>query len=837
MIRRIVKLPYLYILFFLFAVSSVFAQQRIELHVLDEDTRAPLQGVSVRVMDNAGGTSTNAEGKALLTSSKSKLTVDLTLIGYMGTQVTLTSGLTNTVYLIPDTHTIDGVSVNVRRKYSNRNNPAVELIDLVIRNKYKNRLSGKAHIQFDQYDKLKLGMVDPPRFFRKGLESLNAMFDDVDTVTIPGKSLFTLYQEENVSNVYSQKDPSRFKKRIHQQKKTEFNPRYVNNPNIQSYLNFMFQPVDIYDESIFMMNKLILSPIADNGKIYYRYYIVDTITNEQGRFIKLNFEPRNKEDLLFSGHLMVSMDGSYAVKESELHIGSSANLNWINEAQLSLNYSPSTDGVMLLDTVKMAVLFGLRGNDAVYGERISVHNNYDLSAALDESVFAGAPIEVIRGVSEDTIDRPIALTRFEEKTYENIEGLMTSRNFNAALSIGYLLAQSYYNMGKFEFGPVEYLYSRNNVEGNRFRLGGRTTPMLSEKIFMEGYLAYGALDNRFKYFLRTAVSLNGESVAQFPAHYMEGTVQSDILEPGRAIGFHRGDSFFESFRRNRPTKWFDTDAYRLRHVVEFGNHVSIATGFTHTRQHTTGDFRLVSSGDPNGVVSDINTSEAHIELRWAPYEKFYYRNLSRENIIEKYPVFTVEYSKGLNGFLGGQYDYDKITASVSKRFFLNQLGFADMTVTGGKIWGTLPYTLLYLPNVRAEPTRHEIVYDLMNSMEFAADEYIKVGFQHQLNGYILNKIPLLKRLRLREIWGAQAFYGRMSPHNNPLNSDRVIDFDTDTDGNAITHNLGGVPYWEGSAGLDNILQVLKVEYVRRFTQTNFPNVNKDRYRVTLSLNF
>lgn len=838
MTRRVVGLPCIYIyIVFLCAISPVFSQQRIEILVLDEDTETPLSGVSIHAVGTDRGVSTDTNGMALLVSPHKETEVVFRLMGYRTVAQKLHADSTNIIYLESDAHTIEGISVSVKRRYSNRNNPAVELIDRVIRNKYKNRLSGQAHIRFEQYDKLKLGMLDPTPFFRKSLASLNTMFDDLDTVSVPGKRLLSLYLEESKSNVYSQKAPSRFKKLIHQQQKTEFNPRYVNNPNIQSYLNFMFQPVDIYDESIFMMNKLVLSPIADNGKIYYRYYIADTITNEHGRFIKLDFEPRNKEDLLFNGSLMVSMDGSYAVKEADLHIGKSANLNWINEAHLSLDYSPNTDGIMLLDTVKMTMSFGVGDRDALHGERISVHSNYDLSGQFDESVFSGSPIEVSRDVATDMTDRPLALTPFETKTYRDMERLKTDRNFNAALSIGYLIAQSYYNLDKFELGPIEYLYSRNNVEGNRLRLGGRSTPSLSEKVFMEGYLAYGDLDNKLKYFLRTAVSLNGESVAEFPAHYLEGTVQHDILDPGRAINFHRGDSFFESFRRNRPTKWFATDAYRLRHVVEFGNHVSITTGFTHTRRQTVGDFRLISSGDPEEAVANMNTNEAHVVLRWAPYEKFYYRNLERVNIVEKYPVFSVEYNKGLKGFWEGQYDYDKLSASISKRFFLNQLGFADMTVTGGKIWGTLPYTLLYMPNVKVEKNRHEVSYDLMNSMEFAADEYIKVGFEHQLQGFILNKIPLLKRLRLREIWGAQLFYGRMGEHNNPLNSDHVVEFDTDHDGHALTHNLGGVPYWEGSVGLDNILRILKVEYVRRFTHINFPNVNKDRYRVTLSINF
>src|SRR5690606_35139106 len=126
-------------------------------------------------------------------------------------------------------------------------------------------------------------------------------------------------------------------------------------------------------------------------------------------------------------------------------------------------------------------------------------------------------------------------------------------------------------------------------------------------------------------YLKSAVSLNGSSVVTFPAHYLEATVQSDIMEPGQQLSFLKGDSFFRSIRKNRPTKWFDTQGYQLQHVVEFGNHISITTGFTHQSRNTIGDLRLVNSGNPDELINEVNSNEVHVDLRWAPYEKFYYR--------------------------------------------------------------------------------------------------------------------------------------------------------------------------------------------------------------------
>lgn len=827
-----------FFVFILFGCSTVCAQFRYEGQVVDESTQRALVGATVEIVGSSEGTSAGPEGKfGLLSSSPDSIQVEVRMMSYHSERFTLYLDHPNILSLGLQGTDIAAVSVQGKAKYSNRNNPAVELIDLVIKHKRQNRLSGKEKIRFEQYDKVKLAMVNPPKMFNQTLGAINNVFNNLDTITIPGKELVTLYQEENLSNVYSQKDPSKFKKIVDHQVKTEFDSRYVNNPNIQSYINYLFQPVDVYDESIFVLNKLILSPIADNGKIYYKYYITDTIAEGDHRYIKLRFVPRNAKDLLFFGDIMVSMDGRYAVRSVQLNIDKRANLNWIQHLNIKMVYSPNEEGMMLLDTTQLAAHFGGRSKDVVYGEQIAVFSNYDVGSEIPEEVFSGAPVEVSAHVSNTLPHRPVPLSAFEKRTYADIEALNESPSFRTALSLGYLLAQGYYSLGKFELGPLEYLYSRNNIEGNRIRIGGRTNQALTDKAYAEGYLAYGERDNQLKYFLRSAVSLNGRSIVTFPAHYIEGTIQHDILEPGRQMSLLKGDSFFMSFRRNRPTKWFDTDAYRLRHVIEFGNHVSVSTGFLVTRRETIGNFRLISSGDPDLLVSRMNTSEASVELRWAPFEKFYYRNLDRNTVVERHPVFNVEYTKGFSGVLGGQYDYDAVKVSASKRLFLNQLGFADFTLTGGKIWGTLPYTLLHLPNVRQKFDRHDIEYDLMNSMEFAADEYVKFSFLHQMNGFLFNKVPFLRRLKLREIWGGQMFYGTLSDNNNPQRSDAVVEFDTDADGIQVTHGLGRQPYWEGSAGIDNIFRILRVEYVKRLTHRELPNISNDRVRVTLRVNF
>lgn len=821
-------------------VSPVWAQTVVQGKIVSKETKQPIAGATVSAVGSKQATSANQLGEFRLPVDTSCKELEIRAMGHKTLRTPIPANReAMTIQLSPNAETIEEISINHRNKekYSNKNNPAVELIDLVIRHKSKNRLSGKDSLSFEQYDKLKFGFIDPKISKRKGMLGLNFIFQNVDSVSYPDKKLLSLYLEESNAKVYGKKNPSKFKKVVYSNRKTEFDKRYINNPNIQQFMNFIFQQVDVYDESIFLLNRQFLSPIADNGKIFYKYYIQDTIFNKEGYFIRLNFQPRNKTDLLFKGTLEISMDGSYAVKKASLRVDKESNLNWVKDGEIGFHYLKNKDGVMLLDSTRTFMVFSVRKGETIFADRISINSNYDLQSEFPKGVFEGVPIEYATNADQAQPRRPIPLNNAEQMTYTNTERLNNNPTFKTLLAVGYLVSQGYYSLGAFELGPLEYVYSRNNIEGNRFRLGGRATQALTDKAFVEGYVAYGMDDARVKYFLRTAVSLNGESIVTFPAHYIEGSIQNDIMEPGQQIGFLKGDSFFRSIRKNRPTKWFDTRAYQVQHVYEFGNHISITTGLTHAERQTIGDLRLISSGNPDQLLTDIVSNEAHIDLRWAPFEKFFYRNLTRKTVIEKHPVFNLVYTKSLSGFWNTTYNYDKISLSASKRLFLNQLGYADVRVVGGKIWGTLPYTMLELPNVKQKDDRHRIDFDMMNPMEFVADEYVKLGFTHQMQGFLFNKIPLIKKLNLREIWGAQMFYGKLSDRNNPYLSDDVVHFDTNSDGEILTHVLQTEPYWEGTVGIDNILRVLRVEYVKRFNYKTLPNVPKDRFRLSINISF
>ena len=835
----LLKILIVFLIIFISAFQVSYAQRIIRGSVLDNVTSKKISGATILDHFAKPIFSTDKNGEFIIKVDSTLKYLTIKAMGYAESKVLLAKGTTDTsfhVLLEASNNQIEEVQVTKNGKYKN-NNPATELIDLVIRNKGKNRLERKDSLYFEQYDKIKFGMINPPPRLRTGMGNIGSFFGNTDKTMFPNKETVTLFMQEELSDNFIKQNPSRAKRIIKSQEKTEFDPKYVNNPNIQTYMQFLFKEVDIYDESLFFLNKLFLSPIADNAKIFYKYYVVDTVKSANDLYVKLRFEPRNTTDLLFKGDLLISLDGNYAVKGANLKVDDNANINWVNDVAINLSYFKDISGVMLKDTTHVLIAFGAR-SDAVFGERLSLNQKYNLAYPIHPNTFDGAPIEL--ATSNNVLlnqARPIALNPAEELTYSNVDALNNMASFKAMMITGYLLSQGYYSLGKFELGPLEYLYHKNNYEGNRFRIGGRTTSLFSEKMYLEGYVAYGTDDQDFKYYGRGAFSINGKPVTNFPAHYLEASIQKDIFEPGKAIGYLKGDSFFRSFISNKPTKWLNTEAYKLGHVIEFGNHVSIATHFTHQRRNPIGDMKFISSADALTELSAMNTNDLQFVLRWAPSEKFFYRNMTRKTTKDKYPVFNLQYNRGFKGFWDANYTYDALRFSASKRFFMNQLGFGDATFTVGKIWGTLPYPLLEMPNIQEQKDRHSISYDMTNSMEFAADQFIKFEYDHELNGFLFNKIPFLKKLKWRETFGARMFYGKLSDHNNPYLSDDVILFDRHKDGYVMTNVLTDKPYWEGVVGIDNIFKVFKLEYYKRLSYLNLPDVNDGRFKMSFHLNF
>ena len=748
-----------------------------------------------------------------------------------------------------DVQTLAGVSIHAGKKtrYRNKDNPAVELIRQVIAHKDSNRMQSYNYTEYQQYEKLQFSLINVSDKIaeRKGYHKYKFLLDNRDTTNFPGKSLLPVYLEEKLTKSYYRKNPEKTKKIVEGEKKVNI-VNFVDEEGVNNYLNRMYNEVDIYSNNIFLMTNQFLSPICDEAPTFYKFFITDTIEVDHKKLVELSFTPRNGNDMLFEGLIFITLDGHYAVQKARLSVNKNINLNWVRSMSVDLNYEKSPDEKYHLSKSDMKASFGFNknGQKGIFGERTVSYTNYLTNVSRPDSLYSGEDIVVKKGSMQqsdqfwsDSRGRD-TLTTVENNAYKDIDSLQTMPSYKRTMEIINLLAVGFKTFGPVEIGPLADLYSFNTVEGTRIRIGGRTTTDFSTRYYLESYGAYGFKDEKFKYLLSAAYAFNNKSIYTFPESYVKASVQRDTKIPGEELAFTQNDDFLLSFTRGTNDKFLYNNYYKLDYVNEFENHFSFDLGFKNWKQTPAGSLYFIN--DVNGVpntVPDITTTEFSLNLRYAPHEQLVQGKLYRIIIPGKYPIITLDYHQGVKNLFGGGYSYENLRLRIDKRLYLSQLGYADLTLEGGYLFGQLPFPLLTIQQANQTYTYDPDSYNLMNFLEFVSDHYATVKVDYCLNGFIFNKLPLIKKLKWREYITFKTLYGGVRDENNPALHTSLLQLPVGTNGVPETFTLGQKPYTEGGVGIGNIFKIFRVDLIERFDYLNNPNTSKFGVRASALFDF
>jgi hypothetical protein len=835
------------------AISALaFAQNTVVRGTVREArTKTVLPYVTIGVVGSTQGVRTDDDGKFSITINGTFTQIRVTYLGYATVVKNIIAGREQTIdiNLTSDSRQLQAVVVKSgkKKKYSNKNNPAVELIRQVIAHKKQNRTESYDYTQYQQYEKMFFSLSNLSEKFknRKIFKNYQFMFQQQDSSAIGGKNLLPMYMEEKLSDNYYRKSPTAHKQIITGDKQVKYDENFVDNQGLSTYFNRMYQDIDIYDNNISMLSNQILSPIADGAPTFYKFFITDTIKDQNPKLVELSFTPRNTTDLLFEGRIYITLDGNYAVENAVLTVNKNINLNFVRQMQATLSFEKTSDGRYHLSGSDLKMDFGLNKNKGggILGERTVTIKNFVVNHPQPGTAFEGPSVVTVPKADEKSdafwqSNRLDTLTTAQRDIYKNIDSLQTIPSFKRTMDLLTLFIAGYKNFGPFEMGPVNTFYSFNPVEGFRLRLGGRTTTALSQRYYFETYGAYGFKDEKWKYFLSGTYSFNNKSIYRFPQHYIRASFQHDTKIPGQELQFVQESSFLLSFKRGVNDKWLYNDIFRLDYMHEFQNHFSYALGFKKWDQSAAGSLYFINTvnGVPN-TINNIKTTEVSAELRYAPHEKFYQGKLYRTPIPDKYPVYTLRYSQGFNGLLGGDYNYQNITANITKRFYLSQLGYTDFSAEGGNLFGKVPFALSYIHRANQSYAFQLQSYNLMNFLEFVSDHYASFNIDHSFNGFFFNKIPLLRELKWREVIDFKGLWGGLRNENNPSLHPDLPAFPVDGAGVPLTYTLNGKPYLEGSVGVSNIFKILRVDLVKRFTYLDNPDVSKLGVRFFVKFDF
>jgi hypothetical protein len=845
--KKITRYFYSILILWWFTIPCVMAQKTVVRGtVTDAQTAQPMPFVTLILDSSEVGTTTDMQGHYVLETQKKFSQLRAFSIGYKAVTKPIVTGTAQVLNfkLQLKSQTLNEVLVvdKGKSKYKRKGNPAVALIRKVIDHKAGNRKENFSFYEYERYEKIQLAFNNVSEKLRNRHEfkKFQFLFQDPDTADKKGKSLLPIYMKETLSDIKYRKSPEAKKEIVKGVKLMSFE-RTPENNGIDSYIQYLYQDINIYDNDILFLSNQFVSPISVLAPVFYQYFIVDTLVEDNVKCIKLGFVPGNKNNFLFQGYLFIVMDSSYAVKKVEMTLDESVNMNWIQDLKIIQEFEKQNGLRYVLKSDEFSADFGLKKDQlGVSGKRYLSYKNYQINKARPDVDYDGPKLEV-RSLADSLIQksRHIELTASEKRIYADMDSVKKTAAFKTFYDIAVLSVSAYKDAGPVEFGPLNTFISFNPVEGFKARVGGRTTIAFSKKINFDGYVAYGFKDRQPKYFLASTYSFTDRSIYEFPVKSLRASYQYDTKIPGQDNQLSVDDNFILSFKRGINNKWMYSTTYTLDYLNEFKNHFSYGLGYKNWIQKPLLDlhYNTKAYNEITNNIPQIQTSELNLFVRWAPNEQFYQGKTTRVPIALVNPVFFIRYSAGMKGLLGGDYAYQNITLNISKRFFLSRLGYADVSLEGGKIIGTVPYPLLFIHRANQTYTYQQQSYNLMNFMEFMSDQYTSLHIDHNLNGFLFNQIPLIKKLKWREVVTLKVLYGSLSANNDPDKNASLYKLPIDNAGQAASFIFDGKPYVEGGVGISNIFNFLRLDLVRRFSYTDHPNISTLGLRGRMKFDF
>lgn len=733
-----------------------------------------------------------------------------------------------------------------KEHYSKKNNPAVAFMEKIRHTQDLNDPRRHDNYNYNKYERITLALNDY-QFNDSAKRGFDKMFsfikEYIDTSEVSGKPILNVALREKLSSVHYRRDPKGEKEYVTGLRSSGID-EMLDKQSMQTFYEDVLREVDVYDNDIVLMQTRFVSPLSRIAPDFYKFYLTDTVFVDTTRCVELTFVPRNPSTMGFTGRFYVPVgDTTMFIKRIVLRVPHDINLNFINELVISQDYEKAPDGSRLKTKDDMILEAGvLPGSGGMYGRRHTVYDSHNFEPAPDASIFKRGVAQIYapgaeyrdKNFWED--NRKIEIAQGENSMEKMMERMRQVPLFYWTEKVVKLLVSGYVPTAEksyFDVGPMTSLVSYNSVEGLRLRAGGMTTANLSRRWFARGYGAYGFRDHKWKYMAELEYSFRDKDYhsREFPMHSFRATQLYDLNRLGQISTVHNADNFFLSVSRLPDRQMTYHRVSKLEYILETEQHFSLEARIQQERQYSTPYMTFINGYGENFRHYTINSFR--LQLRYAPGEKFYQLKTGRTRINFDAPEMTLSHTYAPKGFMGNPFALNVTEASFFKRIWLSAFGYVDLTLKGGHVWSRTPYPGLLIPGANLSYLIMPDLFSCMNPMEFINDSYAQWDLTYWANGLILNYIPIVKRLKLREAFMFKGVWGHLSDRNKPWLNPDLYGFPTINN----TQLMSDTPYMEVGVGLDNLLKVFRVDYTWRLTYRDNPGACKQGLRFTFHFSF
>lgn len=843
-------------LFFIIIEAFNLCAQNITGTVTDEKTGAALPFVNV-FYDGGHGVQTDSAGHYSLPKKNGKLY--FSLIGYVSKSFVIKEATRLDVALSVDNIEL-GVAVvkSKKTKYSRKNNPAVIMMQKVIAAKKKSDLSVHPYYSYNKYQKLTFALneISDKVFEEGGLKKVPFLKEHVEVCPETGKKILPISVDETVTQLIYRKNPKSEKQIILGQRSNGINDLLSTGDILTTLIKDCFTDVDIYDDEVRLLQYPFHSPISTRSAIsFYRYFIEDTVMIGKDKCFELSFTPNNPQDFGFSGTLYIMADSSYRVRKIEMGIPRHSDVNYVDNMMITQEFAQLPSGEQVLITDEMLVQLKIaKFIQRFQVKRLTEYSDYSLEPIPDKKFkFNGVVKKEPYAMMQDNDFwknyRAEDLTKSESSMDALVKRLSNIKGFKAILFVGKAFIENFVETSvspehpsKVDIGPINTMITQNFVDGLRLRASAQTTANLNPHWFLKGYVAYGFKDERWKGMGEVTYSFNKKAYLprEFPVNNLTFTYSNDVMSPSDKFMPTDKDNVFTSFKWDKVDHMMYYENYRLFYDREWNNGLRFTTFFRRSKNTPTASlFYQPLNGtnvpDASGQnIMNFVTSEFNVGVRYQPGATWINTKQRRIAANNDAPIFALNHTVGIKNLFGGQYNYNYTEAEIYKRFWVGSWGKIDNDIRAGVQWNKVPFPLLIMPAANLSYIMEDNTFNLINNMEFLNDRFVSYMVSWDINGKILNRIPLIKKLKWREYIGCNVLWGMLSDKNNPYcnpNDKNLFyfpgRFNSDGSYTAISHVMDKkVPYVEAIVGIHNIFKLLHIEYVRRLTYIDRPGTSK-----------
>lgn len=809
---KLTHLVFLFI-FFLIPLGEVFAQTyTISGKVTDAQSNAGMPFVNVYFKGTLSGTSTNFDGFYELSTENRFDSLVVSYLGYSREAVKIKYGEDQTINIKLDQLSIGlgEVEVNAGK------NPAIAIVKAVIEKKpFYNKASLKTY-EYESYNKMQLSIDNVSDKFKSRwvFKPIKHLFDSLQNIPgLESEAVLPFYNSESLSKIYKESEGNNQKEVIEAVKLSGVGIRegdFISNFTGSSYLDLNF-----YENKVLLLEKEFLSPLAEGAFIFYEFYLSDSMFIGNDWCYKIKVKPRNDQDLAFFGYMWVT-DSTWALKQIDFKIKKSVNINFIETAILQQEFQFTDLGPVFPTKTRIVVDFVDVSNKwvGIIGKIYLSVKDLKINQAYEDDFFKKKIVRadsVPANVDSFWLDRRHEQVSGDDlRVYRLIDSVNTIPMVRNLVSLAYFTLTGYHEIGNIDLGSWHQLISLNVVEGVRIQTGFRTNEFFSDKLRFEGFGAIGTKDEKFKYLARTSYLLDADPYTSISLE------RRDDLSRG-GVSFNYGTIGILGTSQNTVSEDSATNLKYGRINRKIENRLKFEKTFSQGLK-TDFTFQNINYIPISPGKLAFRTSEINFYARLNP-GAIYLRNDNRAVRVSnrKAPVFTLNAVKGVSGIMKSEFDYFRMNLGLEYRLRLGLLGYSQISLRGDKIFSTVPYPLLGVHRGNQTPFFSRNSFALMNYFEFLSDEYVELTWDHHFGGLFLNRIPLLKKLRLREVIWAHGVLGNLSDNNIEFNQQG--DFGT----------LGNRPYLETGFGVENFLYFFRVDAIYRLTYID--GAYKDEYAI------